>query len=765
MNKPAGLLIKELLDKGIRKNVSLTGVAIEVNIEEVVSVTEIIQHYKNSEKNPIEAVYCFPVEESAAVCGFEIQIDDRIITGTIEEREKAFEVYDNAISQGNGAFLLDQESQDVLYISVGNIKPDQDVTVTIRYVSELPVSEGIMRLQIPSTVSPRYSPKGSDPMKVDRINPPFQKEVPYRLSLQIKVATVGIREITSPSHTITVKKDGEYSFVGLSDETTVLDRDFILEVELAKQLEPLAIMETHQNGDTALLFRFYPEFTDLPKTTAQKSEVIFVLDCSGSMRGSSINEAKSALELSLRSLNEGDLFNIVLFGSSHRMMSPESLVYSETTFSHALDFIKTISANMGGTKLAPPMAVLCNLPEPQEHTRDIILLTDGEISNPDQVISMVSQASHKMRVFTFGIGYGASHHLVKGIAGASNGACEMIQPGEKVYPKVLRQFSRLMQPVMTNIAVVSEELELQLPAKLPPLFEDDSYTLYARVLSGTTASDQPVITLSGDYLGKRYSWNAIVRQTGEQTNAIPILWALSRIKNLKSAHVGGSNQRMRKEQTIKHEITSLGLSYGLLTDYTSFVAVEKRSATEKTAGQPEFRRIPVMLTKDWHGRAQGGTPMGAGRPMRSMKKSPMSSGTGKKIARRLSASPQAAYQMFAPVPAESDRSIDRSTEWYIALMESQHPQGFFDGMEIVCSQKGIRSNRLKILASKIGAGSAEEKIRISVTLLAIDLLKNDRDAQSISRRSVAKAQKWLEETLRKLSLRMEEVKEVILSGK
>ena len=189
--------------------ISLKDISIDIEVKDVSSITIVTQIFQNDEKKSIEAVYCFPIEESAAVCGFEITTGRKTIKGISEEREKAFEIYDKAIEKGNAGFLLDQELQDILNISVGNIKPKQKVTAKITYVSELPVFDNIIRLQIPTTVSPRYSPPNADPEKIDRISPPYRKDVPYRFSIKARILSKFVQEINSPSHNIKTQKEKE----------------------------------------------------------------------------------------------------------------------------------------------------------------------------------------------------------------------------------------------------------------------------------------------------------------------------------------------------------------------------------------------------------------------------------------------------------------------------------------------------------------------------------------------------------------------------
>ncbi len=206
--------------------VPLQGVSIFAEVIDVASKVTVVQRYRNDEKTPIEATYCFPLEEGSAVCGFEVRIGDRLIQGEVEEREKAFKKYDVAMAQGDGAYLLDQEKPNIFVASVGNLNPGQEATVSITYVAELSVSDDQIKLMIPTTVSPRYAPGDADPIKTDVISPPTSLQVPYGLSLRVCIRNgAGITEVNSPSHKTKVLQTELDWEVALRDSETRLDRD------------------------------------------------------------------------------------------------------------------------------------------------------------------------------------------------------------------------------------------------------------------------------------------------------------------------------------------------------------------------------------------------------------------------------------------------------------------------------------------------------------------------------------------------------------
>ena len=307
-------------DKG--SSIPLEGVSIEGKVSGRSSRVTVRQRYHNTEKVDVEAVYVFPLEEGSAVCGFEARVGERVLKGQVEEKERAFEIYDDAMSAGHGAFLLDQERPDVFTASVGNLKSGQQVEIAITYVALLQHEGPAIRFRLPTTISPRYVPAG--PPEVgepdgERVNPPVASQVPYGLTLKIQVSTdSGLKQIESPSHTIRTTLDGSQgATVELTSEKTALDRDFCF-----AGLPPRSPSTQRSAGPgrrrySVAMLNFFPDPLGLPSLP---NEVLFLLDCSGSMMGDSISQARRALLLCVRALSEGDTFNVVRFGSSFQSL-------------------------------------------------------------------------------------------------------------------------------------------------------------------------------------------------------------------------------------------------------------------------------------------------------------------------------------------------------------------------------------------------------------------------------------------------------------
>ena len=243
--------------------VALDGVAIAAEISSFCARVTVTQRYVNRETQPIEAVYVFPLDEGAAVCGFQALIDGTLVVGEVKEREDAFKQYDEAIERGDGAFLLDEERPDVLQASVGNLPPGKEVLLKLTYVRELPVEGAGLRFSIPTTVSPRYAPaddkRGVGRPDAEALNPPVDWDVPYGLDLTVRLAMRGvISRIESPSHPVSVSANGSTADVTLSQRHTALDRDFVLAVECDGLDTPHAWLERDDTGSQAVAVQFAP---------------------------------------------------------------------------------------------------------------------------------------------------------------------------------------------------------------------------------------------------------------------------------------------------------------------------------------------------------------------------------------------------------------------------------------------------------------------------------------------------------------------------
>jgi Ca-activated chloride channel family protein len=586
--------------------VPLLGVRVEAEIKDYGARVVVFQRYRNDETQPIEAVYKFPLDEAAAVCGFEATIDDRHVVGQVEEREKAFEKYDDAMAAGHGAYLLDQERPDIFTVSVGNVPPGKEVVLRITTVSELGLEGDAIRFVLPTTISPRYAPaedrRGVGIPPADLVTPPYALAVPYGLNLKVDVLTsAAIRKVHSPSHTVQVTFEDRHATVELSSSSTAMDRDFVLLATPAEENEPRVLAERGQDGKAYVLVSFRPKLD----AGFAASEVVFLVDRSGSMQGASILEARKALELALRSLRPGCFFNIVGFGNTHSALFPESRPFGDQTLASALSYVRSMDGDMGGTEIFPALKFVLDAKAQEGLPRQVFVITDGEVSNTDAVIELVRHHGARTRVFAFGIGAAPSHHLVKALARAGEGEAEFIAPGERADEKVLRQLGRALAAALTEVRVDWDGLSVeQAPYVVPPVFADGRVVVFGRV-DELRAAD---VTLRASSSRGEVAFTVSLDPSAVPSGSlVPTLWARRAIRDLEEGcsrlHAPRGSRQERAtaglEERVKAEIIRLGTTYALMSRHTSFVAVEKRETPVQ--GEIQLRKIPVAISTGWHG--------------------------------------------------------------------------------------------------------------------------------------------------------------------
>ncbi len=406
-----------------------------------------------------------------------------------------------------------------------------------------------------------------------------------------------IAAIESPSHPISLTLSDSDATVTLAQQDAALDRDFVLSIDAGGLDVPMAIVERDEDGSEAVGVTFAPSF----ESSAAPAEVMFVVDRSGSMDGTSIEEVRNALQLCLRSMIAGCRFNIVGFGSNYEALFGESRMYDQARLEAASAHVAAMKANLGGTEILPALQFVLEQARDASLPRQVVILTDGQVTNTDAVIELVRQHAHDTRIFTFGIGAGASHHLVRGLARAGGGSAEFIHPGERIEPKVLRQFTRLLSPAMTDIRVEwTGGAVTQAPSDLTAVFAGGRLMVYGFVKGGRPAK----ALLTAMSRSGPLSFDVPIDQTmAASGRTVATLAARARIRELEEggnwSSRRGSQQVGRKTDAARNEIIALSIRYGLISRETSFVAIERRDTP--VMGDVKLRRVPIALTSGWGG--------------------------------------------------------------------------------------------------------------------------------------------------------------------
>lgn len=564
--------------RGVRANMYLFNNSLRVNLE---------QRYINLENTSIEAVYSFPLPIEATVCGFKVRVGEREIVGILEERETAFERYDSAIADGKTAYLLDADTPNHFTCSVGNLAPGEDVTVYLSYVQTLTMRDGIYRLVLPTQLAMVYTPDEvigqMDPAELDRLYPPRSFDpLPYGLEINARVQIQdGIKALDCPSHTVKTTWEDDLAEVTFSSGTIAMGGDFILNITpkvLPKHIAYSCI--NHYGGGWIVYAQFLPEFIQ-HKTTPQN--ITFMLDCSGSMSGEGIQQAKSALLLLLASLQEGDRFNMVAYGSGYKLFSPSLLAYNDINLSKARAWVQKRDADMGGTEVLIPLLKV--LETGKTVPQSIILLTDGDVGNTTQIISAVHQTEQPTRVFTIGLGLNTDENLLYNLARETGGVGEIVHPNERLEPVISRHLARIKGAQVQSMQLTWGDNEETIPVWNQHLLPGESKHFMKHF--DTPPAGEVTLAVKLD-TGESYCFGTgEVINTPQEFDALPQLYAKHLLQNMGIKH--GIKQPIKEHKGTELDISLL---YKILSPATSYILVDPESQ-HKNVGGVGLRRVTL----------------------------------------------------------------------------------------------------------------------------------------------------------------------------
>jgi hypothetical protein len=582
--------------------VPLLGVEVNVNIVDFCCEVEVAQTYKNDSDRPIEAVYKFPIDELAGVCGFVAEIDDKRIYAECQEKKKARKTYEAALASGQGAYLLEQKKGDVFEMSVGNLNPGKTVKIRITYVTQLEKESDAYRFVLPTTVAPRYMPPEQRAKGKQRADAPVgaknSRTVPYALRIAINAEFgVPIASIESPSHEIVSTIDGRTAKVGLKHEETEMNGDLVLYIKEASAGSSRAFVEQWDDPASsavrthAAMVVFAPQFEEIVDRS-EGLEVDFVIDCSASMVGAQIDESIRAGQYFLNQLSRlaQDLkFNVGAFGTQYRaVFDTARAANSAEDVESARKFVAGLRAEYGGTQI---LRALKEIAESDSTKKAIIILTDGEVSNTSKVMEYIRSQSGNMSVYPIGIGHAVSHANIRGMARAGSGAPEFCLPGEDITPMVERHLRRIFSP-LKNVEIDwsgVRGLVHTTPSSFPPVISNAPLICYALFDGSDNAGGQVVLkgtTPKGE--SKQWQVNIDIASSTRPGRLINRLAARSSIRVLEDNNTSSS---------IESKVVALATKYNLASKFTSFVAVEKREVQKQQEQQAERVDVPTAASK------------------------------------------------------------------------------------------------------------------------------------------------------------------------
>ena len=599
-------------DGSVKGECPLQHTAVRGAISGFVARVTVTQVFENLASDKIEAVYSFPLPDDSAVDDMTIQIGERTVRGVIKKREEARAIYEHARNTGHVAALLDQERPNIFTQAVANIMPGEQVTVTISYLQVLQYEAGWYEFVFPMVVGPRYisgEPTGKqaggwspDTTKVpdaSRITPPVVEpgmRAGHDLSIELTIdAGVPLQKLHSKSHFIDVARpEGSRATVRLRDQATIPNKDFILKYSVAGKQISDAVLTQWMPGATKAAGGYFTLILQPPAQVEPAEiipkELVFVVDTSGSMYGFPLDKAKELMDRALDELYPGDTFNLITFSGDEHILFPEPVFPTAENIRIAKEFMQSRKGG-GGTEMMKAIRAALDPSDSQDHMRVVCFITDGYVGNDMEIIGEIQKHPHA-RVFSFGIGNSVNRFLLSGMAKAGRGDTEFVTLADKAGKAADRLYQKLRSPLLTDISIDWGGLPVKdvYPQRIPDLFSGKPLVMMGRY--GGPANG--TIHLRGKRNGEDLVRDIPVTLSagGQKAVVLPTLWARQKVDDLMSQDWAGAEQGSPRPD-LKDAVTELGLDYRMMTQYTSFVAVEEQVVTKD--GKPRTVLVPVEM--------------------------------------------------------------------------------------------------------------------------------------------------------------------------
>ncbi len=553
----------------------LKSTKVDVHIVGMIADVTIKQVYRNEGKRTIEARYVFPSSSQSAVYAMTVRLQDRLLTARLREKQQAKQEYETAKSEGKTAALLEQQRPNVFEMNVANILPNDEVVVELRYTELLSPRDMLYSFVFPTVVGPRYnSPQSPAAAEKWVKNPTLPQGIASESRFNIKVtmdSPIPVQMVSSPSHSL--RSDGlgsKHVDVMLGDNQIANNRDFVLRYRLAG--------EKIQSG--LLLYRgkdenFFLGMVEPPKQVAtaqiQPRDYIFVVDVSGSMHGHPLDITKQLLRNLIGGLRSTDTFNVMLFSGNSSMLAPQSLPATASNIQQAID---TIDQQQGGgsTEIVPALRKITELPKSPDVSRSVIVVTDGYVTVEDEVFKLIRQQLHQANVFAFGIGSSVNRVLIEGMARAGQGEPFIVTKPEEADEQAEHLRKMIQAPVLTQVTAKLtgvEAYDIQ-PTVLADVLSGRPVMVMGKWRSHRDKAAEATLVVTGRSTEGEYQQQVSAKSDNSEDNsALRLLWARQKIAEL------SDQEALEGNGSYKQAITDVALKYGLLSAYTSFVAVDE----------------------------------------------------------------------------------------------------------------------------------------------------------------------------------------------
>ena len=565
-----------------------------------IATVEVTQQFQNPYDARIEAVYVFPLPHNASVNEFVMTIGERRIRGIIRERREAKRIYQEAKERGYVASLLAEERPNIFTQSVANIEPGRAIDVHIKYFHTLDFVDGWYEFVFPMVVGPRFNPPGTatgvgavaraqrgvsgQPTEAQYLPPEERSGQDISLTLEVN-AGLAIEESVCGTHSVWKEDVSPGRFVArLNSADRIPNRDFVLRYRVAGEPIKSSLLACRDERGGYFTLMLYPP-RDLKDVGRQPLELVFVLDCSGSMSGRPLEQAKAAIEHALHRLESGDVYQIIRFSDHASSLGPRPLPISPENVRRGLAYLRSLESE-GGTMMIEGIKAALDSPHDPERLRFVCFLTDGYIGNEKEILGEVHQRLGATRIFSLGVGSSVNRYLLDHLAKLGRGAVAYLglnDDGAKVMDDFLE---RISHPALSDLRIDWGAMYVTevFPLRLPDLFVDRPVVVTGR-FTGDPAPDVRVIGTAGGR-PMELTVPAQLDDAAATHKGLPAVWARMKIADLEDRMSYDANGKLPRQ------IKQVALDYGLMSAFTAFVAVDSTRRTKGTGAAT----VPVAVT-------------------------------------------------------------------------------------------------------------------------------------------------------------------------
>ncbi len=543
---------------------------VDVEIRDQVATTVIDQVFINEANREVEATYIFPLPPNSVVQDFAVEADGERMESKLLEADEAQEIYEEIMRRRKDPALFQYAGNDTYRCRIYPIPAGGERRIVITY-SELLNQDA-------DVVDYMY------PMSTEQFSTEPVGETVFNCSIESRDP---IASVYCPSHDVSIdKKDRRHATVSYEENDTRPDRDLQLYYAVSQDAVGTHLLTYKERGDDGFFMLLAAPSVDQDTDPLPKN-VVFVLDRSGSMSGEKIEQARDALTFCVNQLGEDDHFEIVTFSDNIRSFGDELQRVTSSRVRDARRFIAEQEA-AGSTDINSAMELAMDR-RTDDRPNYIVVLTDGlptaGVTDLDDILANVQEWHEDMdgastRIFVFGVGYDVDTHFLDKMAVDNNGVAAYVRPEESIEAKVSSFYSKISRPMLTDIGLDFGAIDTydMFPKELPDLFWGSQIVALGRYDKRTTGTCS--VSLSGQTPEGSETFSVRARFPSRATGRdyIPALWA--------SRKVGWLLDEIRlhgEKKELVDEIVRLGTEYGILTEYTSFLATETGAITEEEA--------------------------------------------------------------------------------------------------------------------------------------------------------------------------------------